>query len=471
MTRYPKKGKGARWTLRELNAIPVDWEGDTLSDGGGLSGEVRVNDGSVSVRWRYAFRWETRISWFQCGTWPTVELAEVRERRDLAKRQVHDGINPNEKKQADRIEAKNQTQAILAEERAERERNKTFREMFAAWLDGGVSRQDDNAGLKRGFEKDVLPAIGDKPLRAVTEQDLRAIYRAVLARGTERNPRDRTVVDLSASIRQLFRWAEQRQPWRTLLANGNPALMVDVSKLISDDYTEERDRVLSDEEVRTLDRLIREQSAAYLNAPDRRVAQRAINPRAQCAIWICFATICRIGELLMSRWDHVDLDGRIWTIPRENVKGRGKKKQDHYIYLNDFAIAQFKRLEALTGNTEWCFPARDGENHVDVKSVSKLIGDRQEKFKDRPNGLKGRRNDNTLVIGDEEWTPHDLRRTGATLMQELGVPLDIIDRCQNHVLGGSRVRRHYLKYDYAKEKQEAWQKLGHRINAILRATN
>lgn len=44
-------------------------------------------------------------------------------------------------------------------------------------------------------------------------------------------------------------------------------------------------------------------------------------------------------------------------------------------------------------------------------------------------------------------------------MQRLKVDMDIIDRCQNHVLSGSRVRRHYLKHDYAEEKQEAWDKL------------
>ena len=42
MTRYPKAGEGQRWTIRELLAIPETWKGDTLSDGGGLSGEVRI---------------------------------------------------------------------------------------------------------------------------------------------------------------------------------------------------------------------------------------------------------------------------------------------------------------------------------------------------------------------------------------------------------------------------------------------
>ncbi len=53
------------------------------------------------------------------------------------------------------------------------------------------------------------------------------------------------------------------------------------------------------------------------------------------------------------------------------------------------------------------------------------------------------------------------------MMQELGVTLEIIDRCQNHLLGGSKVRRHYLHHDYAKEKTEAWHLLGKRLEMIL----
>lgn len=66
-----------------------------------------------------------------------------------------------------------------------------------------------------------------------------------------------------------------------------------------------------------------------------------------------------------------------------------------------------------------------------------------------------------------EWTPHDLRRTGATMMQACGISLDVIDRCQNHVLAGSRVRRHYLHHDYAEEKKEAWNLLGEKLTDII----
>ncbi|HFF2163199.1 TPA: hypothetical protein ACGBGT_005175, partial [Pseudomonas aeruginosa] len=155
-------------------------------------------------------------------------------------------------------------------------------------------------------------------------------------------------------------------------------------------------------------------------------------------------------------------------------KGHKGKRQDHHVFLSAFALEQFKRLHKETSNTPFCFPSKDGKNHVDTKTVSKLVGDRQCRFKNRSKPLAGRHHDDSLVLSNGnkgEWTPHDLRRTGATMMQELGVTLEIIDRCQNHLLGGSKVRRHYLHHDYAKEKTEAWRLLGEKIETIIAISN
>ena len=139
------------------------------------------------------------------------------------------------------------------------------------------------------------------------------------------------------------------------------------------------------------------------------------------------------------------------------------------MYLSAFALRHFKALHTQSGKTRWCFASRDAKAHVDVKTVSKQIGDRQHQFKQRK-ALCNRRNDNSLVLSkgeNGEWTPHDLRRTAATMMQALGVPPDVIDRCQNHVLAGSRVRRHYLTHDVADESRMAGSKLGEAIEAVL----
>ena len=122
----------------------------------------------------------------------------------------------------------------------------------------------------------------------------------------------------------------------------------------------------------------------------------------------------------------MNFEQRTWFIPAANTKGEHGRKRDQLIYLSEFTLDQFKQLHALTGDSDWAFPARNKEGHVCEKTVSKQVGDRQVRFKQRSRKLKCRVENNSLVIGDEEWTPHDLRRTGSTLMQKLKVNRDII---------------------------------------------
>lgn len=346
------------------------------------------------------------------------------------------------------------------------------KQMFDAWIADGVTRKDGNAELRRAFEKDVLPRIGSKRVKDVTEHDLRALLRAMVKRGVSRMA-TRVYNDLV----QLFAWAEKRQPWRTLMIEGNPADLLDIDRILplGTRANSERTRIFSPDEIRELRDIFSTMDADYLASQDKRAASRPLKTETQIAMWICLATACRIGELLQARWEHLDLNSGVWRIPVENIKQTNGEQQDHIVYLSEFARRQFESLRMIASeDSNWCFPARNatvGDQHVCIKSVSKQIGDRQMQFKTRK-PLKNRKNDNSLVVAkgkNGEWTPHDLRRTAATMMQRLGVSLDVIDRCQNHIIAGSKVRRHYLHYDYAKEKADAWRTLGESIDLILKA--
>lgn len=463
MTKYPKAGKGNKWTIRELAAITADWKGYRLNDGGGLAGEVRVTaDGAVTIPFRYGFKWDGKKAWYYAGAYPATDLAVIRQNRDKARDLVAEGVNPNDEKKAARIDAQAAVEATIAEAKRQESENKTLADLFDAWLADGVSRDDGNAELKRTFGRDVLPILGAVPLRSITDIHLRDCLRKV---GRDRG-RGRTAERMLSEVRQMFRWADKRQPWRGLLIEGNPAELVERKQVVPTDYTPGiRDRVLSPDEIRELRDIFTKTQAAYDAADDRRTADRPLQQTTQLAVWLCLATCCRIGELLMAQWKDVDLETGRWFVPGPNTK----TKTDWLVYLSPFALQHFEALHELTGDTPWCFPARGLENHVCVKSASKQIGDRQMQFKARK-PLKNRRHDNTLVLANGvngEWTPHDLRRTGATMMQAMGVSLDIIDRCQNHVLAGSKVRRHYLHHDYADEKTEAWAKLGEQLQGIV----
>ncbi|MFG6428877.1 tyrosine-type recombinase/integrase [Roseateles sp. LYH14W] len=461
--------------MKELESVPAGWKRDTLSDGDGLSGEVRLSDGgAVFLPFRYAFKWEGKVTWHYCGSWPATSLEAIRVERDRARALIKDGVKPTDAKRAAKIEAQAKVEATIAEAARHQAEDLPLRAMFEVWLRDGVKRAGENGELQRSFEKDVLPLIGRKPVRLVDEGDIRAVLRAVISRGTYR-----MASRIYADLVQLFAWAEARKPWRALMIEGNPTKLVELAKLLPHgcDPDAERDRVLSPDELRELHAKLADMEAAYAATPagQKYGTDRPLKKETQLALWICLGTLCRIGELLMARWEHVNLQIGEWFVPGENTKTRVSWK----VYLSPFALRQFKALHALTGDTPFCFPARaaTGEapaHHVCVKSVSKQIGDRQTQFKKRAGPLAHRKHDNSLTLSEGAagaWTPHDLRRTGATMMQQLGVSLDLIDRCQNHVLAGSRVRRAYLHHDYAAEKREAWERLGERLDALLVALN
>lgn len=75
-----------------------------------------------------------------------------------------------------------------------------------------------------------------------------------------------------------------------------------------------------------------------------------------------------------------------------------------------------------------------------------------------------------LLLSGGEWVPHDLRRTGATMLQSLGVTPETIERMLNHI-EPNKLKRTYQTYDYGKEKREAWDRLGERLALLTGSQN
>jgi len=181
----------------------------------------------------------------------------------------------------------------------------------------------------------------------------------------------------------------------------------------------------------------------------------------QMALLIQLATAARIGEVLAARWEQVDFERRTLTLTETK---NGKR---HEIWLSDFALHQLKTLHESTGLTAWLFPATqakknqpDFADHVCVKTCTKQVGDRQ-----RPGNapMFGRSKDvDALVLPGGKWTPHDLRRTAATTMAELGALPDVVEKCLNHTEVG-KVKRIYQRAQYEGPMRDAWRLLGTRL--------
>ncbi len=284
----------------------------------------------------------------------------------------------------------------------------------------------------------------------------------------------RSIVMRYNDLVQLFNWAKVRQPYRKLLVEGNPMDLVEIKNILPNDFDPNsvRSRILYPNDIRELRDIFVNMQATY-NATDigkKYGVPRPIKIENQLALWICLATMCRIGELLMTKWSDVDLVDGVWFVPKSNVKGQKGAKMSQTVALSVFALRQFKELHALTGGTPYCFPNTKKNNHVNLKSISKIIGDCQFMFKNQKTPLKGRRNDNSLVMNggkDGNWTPHDLRRTGSTMLQAMGLDENMIDRCQNHKIDEPKTRAHYMHFKYRLPKQKTWERLGLEIENIL----
>jgi len=66
----------------------------------------------------------------------------------------------------------------------------------------------------------------------------------------------------------------------------------------------------------------------------------------------------------------------------------------------------------------------------------------------------------------EHFTPHDLRRSAVTAMTELGIPQSIAGKILNHAPTGVTATV-YDKYNYLKEKTEAMNRLGEKLESIF----
>lgn len=333
---------------------------------------------------------------------------------------------------------------VLRKQQLETE-NLTLTDLFAAWVPD-TQRKDKSAEIRRLFQRDVLPAVGNKAVKSLVERDFRNLLDDVVSRGS-----NRMAVMLLADLKQMFRWAEKRRPWKKLIED-NPVELLEAEKITADDYEgNERTHTLSAEDIKEL---------------ADKLPHAGLLKRTEIAMWIMLSCCCRIGEIIKARWEHVDFEARTWTIPKENAKN----KVAHTVYLSDFAASYFRQLRELSNGSAWCYPDATDTTHVCIKSTTKQIRDRQLTAQGRKPMANRTKRCDALILAGGDWVPHDLRRTGATMLQMLGVTPEIIEKVLNHV-EPDKLRRTYQTYDYANEKREAWRRLGDRLSLILNPTD
>lgn len=406
---------------------PSDKE-QLIPDGGNLYARVRpIKDGGA-ISFRFYYRFEGKQKWL---TLKASDLPEARAERDLYSQMLKDGIDPN-------LEAKLQKERVRKQQLDEQEAltkleaRVTVRGLFIRWLDTELTHRKDVKEVSRMFEKDVLPILGELFVEDVRKGHITQVTDALLKRGVKRMAKM-----ILALMRQMFRFAVDRG-----IIEFDPTGSIRKAKIGGKDV--ERDRVLNELEIRALARQL----------PDAHLLKST-----ECAIWIALSTLCRIGELSKAKFSDINFDLKTWTIPATNSKN-GKA---HTICLSDFTLAQFKQLKLIAQSETWIFPNRNHSSHVCDKSITVQITGRQT-----TNILSNRsKNSQALVLTGGKWTPHDLRRTGATIMGNLKVAPDVIEKCLNHT-EENKIKRIYQRQELKVEQADAWRELGERLNLLVK---
>ena len=215
------------------------------------------------------------------------------------------------------------------------------------------------------------------------------------------------------TIRPALKWAAQRKHVATALAELQAPATVKA-----------RRRVLSRDELAALLPVLRGSS----------------KPHA-CMVRFLLLTLARLNEAASSRWRDIDLAAKTWTI-RETKNG-----QAHVVPLSLQALELLRaRAPATSAPDTLVFASSVGTSAL-VTGIAK------------PKALQE-------SSGTTDWHRHDLRRTGATMLGEMGEMPDIIEAALNHAVIHSALAATYNRSRYRPQVAVALQRLADALDAI-----
>ena len=362
---------------------------------------IRVSPGGRKS-WIVVYRNNGRLRRLTLGVFPHVSLADARVRAKAALHGAAHGDDPAATKIDDR---RAETFADLAREYIERHaKHKRSGDEDIRILNGSPHK-------KRTGKRPHVPLVkrwGTRKVKEISRRDVRELLEEIGERAPIMANR------VLALVRKMFNFAIEHD-W----LEANPCHMV---KRVAPER--QRDRVLSEDEIRALWKA--------LDSEDAIIA---------AVFRLRLLTAQRGGEVLGATWDEMDLTSGWWTIPA----ARSKNGLAHRVPLSPQALKVLKALRSVTGDSPWVFPSPKKEG-ASIAHAQKAI----ERLVER-SGV--------------DFRGHDLRRTAASLMVGAGVPRLVVSKILNHVETG--VTAVYDRHSYDPEKRAALDFWGKRLEQIV----
>ena len=299
-------------TARSLDKLIKEASPGLIGDGGGLYLQVGKTGG---LSWLYRFQLNGSRRAMGLGKHPEVSLAQARDRAASARKQVADGIDPIEAKEHAQLAAKAAQNKAL-----------TFQQCAAEYID---AHRSSWKSIKHAQQWEntlstyAYPFIGDKPVSAVTTDDVLTILKPIWASKNETASRVRNRIELiiaAAKARKRFE-GENPAQWKGHL-----------DKLLA-----KRKQVAQVEHHAAL---------PYSQLPTFWRNLETAEGMAAKALQFTILTACRTSEVLNAQWSEMDLASALWTIPASRMKAR----REHKVPLSDAAVAVLERLARVQDN-------------------------------------------------------------------------------------------------------------------------
>lgn len=362
---------------------------------------------SGAVVFRYDYRLNGRRETLTLGRYGASDLSLARAREKLidAKRAILEGRSPAREKQREKRRIKE---------------TKSFGEFGERWLQEAKMADSTRAMRRSIYERDILPTFRNRLLTEISPDDLRAMCAKVKARGAPA-----TAVHVRDIVKLVYAFA---------ILHGekvaNPADEVGPASIAT---FVPKDRSLSPAEIRVM-------LGQLEHVPTL--------PTIRLGMKLFLLTMVRKSELQDATWDEVDFENAVWSIPKERMK----RSKAHNVYLAQQAIDILIALKTCAGNSKYLLPSRyDADAPMSRATFNRIT-----------TAVVARAKKEGLPL--EPFTVHDLRRTGSTLLNELGFNSDWIEKCLAHEDGRSS-RGIYNKAEYEHQRRHMMQEWANLVDA------
>jgi integrase len=282
-----------------------------LFDGEGLFLLVTPQGGKY---FRLKYRFEKKEKLLALGKYPEISLADARQRRDEARRQVAHGIDPGALRKA-------QKQAATIEKESFEVIAREWHNKFTpTWTPGHAKT------IMSRLERDLFPWIGKRLISEIKAPELLAALRRVESRGALESAHRIRIIS-----GQVFRYAAA-----TGRAERDPS--GDLKGALPQPGEKHHAAITDPSEVGPLLRAIDGYKGHFI---------------VKCALRLAPVFFVRPGELRNAEWAEIDLDEAVWNIPAHKMK----MKQSHMVPLCRQAVEILTELKELTGASRYVFPS------------------------------------------------------------------------------------------------------------------